>query len=101
MRTTKLTKAQLARIAKVAATRKKLPSNESLAKEMSVSLRTIEFYITRFMRKPARIKMNGNGALGLDSKRFRQLIQLCHPDKHQGSVTAKEITQWLLEHRPS
>lgn len=27
----------------------------------------------------------------------RQLLQLCHPDKHAGSKTASDITAWLLK----
>lgn len=30
---------------------------------------------------------------------LRDLIRLCHPDKHKDSKRAKEITQWLLELR--
>lgn len=37
--------------------------------------------------------------LTLDSTRLRQLIQLCHPDRHDGSRTATEATQWLLAQR--
>ena len=33
------------------------------------------------------------------SQRVRHLIILCHPDKHNNSQTATEITQWLLSHR--
>ena len=28
-----------------------------------------------------------------------RLIRLCHPDRHNGSATANEATQWLLEQR--
>ncbi len=31
---------------------------------------------------------------GLD-KRIRQLLQLCHPDKHAGSPLSNDVTQWL------
>lgn len=27
---------------------------------------------------------------------LRRLIQLCHPDKHQGSEAANAATRWLL-----
>lgn len=37
----------------------------------------------------------------LDSYRVRQLLQLCHPDRHAGSATANEITTWLLSQRDS
>lgn len=29
----------------------------------------------------------------------KRLILLCHPDKHGGSQTATEVTQWLLTQR--
>lgn len=28
-----------------------------------------------------------------------RMIRLCHPDKHNNSETAKEVTQWLLSQR--
>lgn len=31
---------------------------------------------------------------------WRRFTQLCHPDKHDGSVAANEATRWLLENRP-
>jgi len=31
---------------------------------------------------------------------WRRFTQLCHPDKHDGSVAATEATRWLLENRP-
>ena len=31
----------------------------------------------------------------LDERRVRQLLQLCHPDKHGGSRSATEASQWL------
>ena len=35
-----------------------------------------------------------NGAL--PSERVRELLSLCHPDKHGGSPLATKVTQWLL-----
>jgi hypothetical protein len=35
----------------------------------------------------------------LKGKKLKDLIFLCHPDKHQDSKKAKEVTQWLLEQR--
>lgn len=32
----------------------------------------------------------------MDAERLRQLLQLCHPDKHGNSVLAQQITSWLL-----
>lgn len=34
-----------------------------------------------------------------DSARLRQLIQLCHPDRHAGSPAATDATCWLLERK--
>lgn len=31
---------------------------------------------------------------------WRRLVQLCHPDKHNGSKTSTEATKWLMENRP-
>jgi len=35
----------------------------------------------------------------LDDRRIRQLLQLAHPDKHNGSAAANDATAWLLEQR--
>jgi hypothetical protein len=35
----------------------------------------------------------------LDQARIRQLLQLAHPDKHNGSAAANDATRWLLEKR--
>jgi hypothetical protein len=37
-------------------------------------------------------------ALDLDADRVRELLQLCHPDKHHGSALANKATRWLLDH---
>lgn len=52
-RTSTLSDEQLNQLREVAHTRKSTPSNKQLAFEMCVSERTIEFYITRFMREDA------------------------------------------------
>ena len=36
-------------------------------------------------------------AVPVDATRVRQLIQLCHPDKHNQSDLAVQVTQWLLQ----
>ncbi|MBP6815871.1 MAG: hypothetical protein KAY46_03900 [Burkholderiaceae bacterium] len=35
----------------------------------------------------------------IDKTRMRQLLQLAHPDKHEQSALANEITAWLLSLR--
>lgn len=30
---------------------------------------------------------------------FRKLLMLCHPDKHNNSETATEVTRWLIAER--
>jgi len=38
----------------------------------------------------------GSGTPTVDQQRLRQLLHLCHPDKHGDSTTAVAVTQWLL-----
>ena len=38
-------------------------------------------------------------ASSIDPALLKKLIHLCHPDKHNGSDMAKEVTQWLLQQR--
>jgi hypothetical protein len=40
-------------------------------------------------------------AAALEPARVRQLLQLCHPDKHGGSRLSVEATQWLLSQKRS
>lgn len=35
----------------------------------------------------------------LDKNKIRSLLQLCHPDKHNGSQISNEVTAWLLSIR--
>ena len=35
----------------------------------------------------------------LPPERLKQLIKLCHPDKHGGSEAAEAVTKWLLSMR--
>lgn len=53
MRPRKVTDVQLERLKQVAEARSRTPSNKELAFELGVSLRTVESYITLFMRDPA------------------------------------------------
>ena len=50
------------------------------------------------MRMADMLKQYGmdGAAPGIDPQRLRQLLNLCHPDKHGDSTTAVEVTQWLL-----
>lgn len=36
---------------------------------------------------------------GFDDSRIRQLLQLCHPDRHRNSQAATDATAWLLSLR--
>ena len=43
---------------------------------------------------------SGNAGLPGDFKEMtRTLLQLCHPDKHNGSDASNRATQWLLQQR--
>lgn len=33
----------------------------------------------------------------LDHARIRQLLMLCHPDRHGNSETSSEVTRWLID----
>lgn len=33
----------------------------------------------------------------LDQARIRQLLMLCHPDRHGNSETSSEVTRWLID----
>lgn len=35
-------------------------------------------------------------SLGITKKEVTQLLQLCHPDKHNGSPLSTNLTKWLL-----
>ena len=43
------------------------------------------------------LKAASRSTPGLDATMRRRLIQLCHPDKHRGSVASQEATKWLLK----
>jgi len=43
----------------------------------------------------------GQPVPALDTTRLRELLQLAHPDKHNGSPLAVRVTQWLNEQRRS
>lgn len=38
-------------------------------------------------------------AIPIDAARLRQLMQLCHPDKHNNPKAANDATAWLVEQR--
>ena len=40
-----------------------------------------------------------DGGATIDAERLRQLIRLCHPDLHNGSELATNVTSWLLDLR--
>lgn len=39
--------------------------------------------------------------VAIDDARRRQLLQLCHPDRHGNSKVATEVTAWLNQMRPT
>jgi hypothetical protein len=42
---------------------------------------------------------NSDILVALTQQRLRQLLQLVHPDRHNGSELSKEVFQWLGEIR--
>ena len=65
---------------------------EMRAKDELKALRAELELLRRFRSPPAD---------SLDPARVRQLLQLCHPDKHGNSQLACEVTQWLLRQKRS
>jgi hypothetical protein len=61
-------------------------------------VRELEFDNARLR---AELQRNDSHAHGIDRARWRQLMQLVHPDRHHGSKSANEATQWLLSIRES
>jgi hypothetical protein len=51
------------------------------------------------VRSKARKLMKAAVVSTVAPSRVEQLIRLCHPDKHDGSALATEVTQWLLGQR--
>lgn len=46
-----------------------------------------------------RAELTKSGRSTIPDAKLKQLIFLCHPDKHNNSETANEVTQWLLSLR--
>lgn len=49
--------------------------------------------------QPSAKPAGGDILVTLTQQRLRQLLQLTHPDRHDGSTLSKEIFQWLQEIR--
>ncbi len=45
------------------------------------------------------IRDAGAGGAHLTQARIRDLLLLCHPDRHQNNARSNEITKWLLAMR--
>lgn len=61
------------------------------------ALMDLQYVLLEFEAELAGWSRQGRAALSQD--RIRDLIQLCHPDRHGGSEKANETTKWLLEIR--
>ncbi|MDB6013122.1 MAG: hypothetical protein JWL65_5372 [Gammaproteobacteria bacterium] len=46
-------------------------------------------------RNDSLVDFDGETNSPIDASRLRQLLQLCHPDKHNNSKAATEVTAWL------
>lgn len=46
------------------------------------------------------LKGQTESPLNINMARWRQLRQLCHPDKHHNSQTSTDVSQWLESIRP-
>lgn len=54
--------------------------------------------IGRFF-EPVVIHREVRREVSIPPERMRQLLSLCHPDKHGNSETATDVTRWLLDQR--
>lgn len=50
-------------------------------------------------RGPAEALREADAMVPITGPRLRQLLQLCHPDKHANSATATDVTAWLNQIR--
>lgn len=66
---------------------------EAEAAKARNAFRKVRAALDRERAKPKR----GSGEL--TPERVKQLIRLCHPDRHGGNETSHEVTKWLLELR--
>lgn len=51
--------------------------------------------------RPSAAKQSGDILVVLTQRRLRQLLQLTHPDRHEGSELSKDAFQWLGEIKSS
>jgi hypothetical protein len=58
-----------------------------------------EAALRRQWQSTAQAPASAPASAAMDPHFIRQLLQLCHPDKHAGSVLANEVTQSLLKMR--
>lgn len=49
--------------------------------------------------RPSAAKQSGDILVILTQRRLRQLLQLTHPDRHEGSELSKDVFHWLQEIR--
>lgn len=49
--------------------------------------------------RPSAAKQSGDILVVLTQHRLRQLLQLSHPDRHEGSELSKDVFHWLQEIR--
>jgi hypothetical protein len=69
------------------------------AGERSAKQQLIELQAENAQLKVQLSALRLSGPSRLDPRRWRQLLQLCHPDHHANSVAANDATRWLLEIR--
>jgi hypothetical protein len=62
---------------------------------LTLTLRKVQTLCRNLRRDLATLK----GGSDLTPERIEQLVRLCHPDKHNNSAVATEITQWLVPQR--
>ena len=72
-------------------------SNLRIAHDMEIAQLREEVKREREAKERA-MRFSGRSA-PFTQEQVRNLIRLCHPDRHNGSELATEVTKWLLELR--
>lgn len=72
-----------------------LDKAERLRQKLRLKVKDLEGEVERLRREGMR-RAPGEGSPTLDLALIRKMLLLCHPDKHQGSEQATEVTRWIL-----
>jgi hypothetical protein len=67
--------------------------------KLAAVARTMDIQLGALHERNRQLVLNSNSGPTFNDKLVKDLIALCHPDKHGGSVRATRVTQELLKVR--